>query len=294
MPLPATVRDAVLVRLAPLSDGARAAAETAAVAGAQMDLALVAGLAGEAAIGELLAVRAARRDGGRRRRVPSSARARRRLRGRAVAAPPRAAPRDRRRAALAAAATPARSPATGSPPATRRARWRRCARRSPTARPSTPTATPPGSAGRRFEIWPEGEQGAERVTALEQHARCAELAGDLIEAARAQRDVVAARRGLRRRPRAGRRRAPDGVDLRAPGRPCARPRRAPRGGGGVRGQRAAGRGRGRAARDRGLPAVGRAARRGAGHRGRGAPGGGARRARGPAGAIAWASRAWRA
>ena len=45
-----------------------------------------------------------------------------------------------------------------------------------------------------FEIWPEGEQGAERVAALEQHARCAELAGELAEAARAQRDVVAARR----------------------------------------------------------------------------------------------------
>ena len=55
MPLPATVRDAVLVRLAPLDDPTRAAAETAAVAGARMDLALVAGLTGEAALGELLA-----------------------------------------------------------------------------------------------------------------------------------------------------------------------------------------------------------------------------------------------
>ena len=55
MPLPATVRDAVLVRLAPLDDSTRAAAETAAVAGARMDLALVAGLTSEAAVGELLA-----------------------------------------------------------------------------------------------------------------------------------------------------------------------------------------------------------------------------------------------
>ena len=44
-----------------------------------------------------------------------------------------------------------------------------------------------------FEIWPEGEQGAERIAALERHARCAELAGELAEAARAQREVVAAR-----------------------------------------------------------------------------------------------------
>jgi predicted ATPase len=51
VPLPATVRDAVLVRVAPLSDGARAAAETAAVAGEHVDLGVVAGLAGEAGIG---------------------------------------------------------------------------------------------------------------------------------------------------------------------------------------------------------------------------------------------------
>jgi tetratricopeptide (TPR) repeat protein len=44
-----------------------------------------------------------------------------------------------------------------------------------------------------FEIWPEGEQGPERIAALERHARCAELAGELAEATRAQREVVAAR-----------------------------------------------------------------------------------------------------
>src|SRR4029079_17290804 len=54
VPLPATVRDAVLVRMAPLSDSGRAAAEVAAVAGARMDLAVVACLAGEAGIAELL------------------------------------------------------------------------------------------------------------------------------------------------------------------------------------------------------------------------------------------------
>jgi len=45
-----------------------------------------------------------------------------------------------------------------------------------------------------FEIWPEGERVEARVAALEQHGRCAELAGDLGEAAIAQRDVVTARR----------------------------------------------------------------------------------------------------
>ena len=54
VPLPGTVRDAVLVRVAPLSDTGRAAAEAAAVAGTRMDLAVVAGLAGEAGVAELL------------------------------------------------------------------------------------------------------------------------------------------------------------------------------------------------------------------------------------------------
>ena len=55
VPLPGTVRDAVLVRLAPLSEQGRAAAEAAAVAGARLDLALVADLTGEDGLGELFA-----------------------------------------------------------------------------------------------------------------------------------------------------------------------------------------------------------------------------------------------
>ena len=45
-----------------------------------------------------------------------------------------------------------------------------------------------------LDLWPEGERGAERIAVLERHARFAELAGELAEAARAQREVVAARR----------------------------------------------------------------------------------------------------
>jgi ATP/maltotriose-dependent transcriptional regulator MalT len=45
-----------------------------------------------------------------------------------------------------------------------------------------------------LDLWPEGERGPERIAALERHARFAELAGELAEAARAQREVVTARR----------------------------------------------------------------------------------------------------
>ena len=60
-------------------------------------------------------------------------------------------------------------------------------------RPSTPTATPRGLGRRALDLWPEGESGAADRRARG-HARHAELAGDLTEAARAQREVVAARR----------------------------------------------------------------------------------------------------
>ena len=45
-----------------------------------------------------------------------------------------------------------------------------------------------------LDLWPEGERGAERLEVVERYALHAELAGDLNEAARAQREVVAARR----------------------------------------------------------------------------------------------------
>ena len=45
-----------------------------------------------------------------------------------------------------------------------------------------------------LDMWPQGERGAERIALLERHARFAELSGELAEATRAQREVVAARR----------------------------------------------------------------------------------------------------
>jgi predicted ATPase len=54
IPVPETIRDAVLLRAAGLSDAARAAAEAASVAGPRFDLELVAALGGDAGLAELL------------------------------------------------------------------------------------------------------------------------------------------------------------------------------------------------------------------------------------------------
>ena len=60
-------------------------------------------------------------------------------------------------------------------------------------RPSTPTATPRGSVARRSTCGRRGS-AAPSACGVERYAAHAELAGDLNEAARAQREVVAARR----------------------------------------------------------------------------------------------------
>ncbi len=193
VPLPATVRDAVLVRLAPLGEHAHAAAETAAVAGAQMDLALVAGLTGEAALGELLAcgLLVETAGGAAAFRHPLVRDAvyetvpwlRRRALHRAIAEELRASGGDA--GEIAGHWLAARDPG----------RALDALRQAISDRAAVHAYGDATRLGRKaFEIWPQGEQEPERVTALEQHARYAELAGEFAEAARAQRDVVAARR----------------------------------------------------------------------------------------------------
>ena len=117
-----------------------------------------------------------------------------------MAAPARAAPRG----------SPRRSPPPAQPGRGRRplARGRatptgrstRCCAAAPSWPRSTPTATPPalGAPGAR----PVARGRARPPSASpcsSGYARCAELAGELAEAARAQREVVAARRAERRR-----------------------------------------------------------------------------------------------
>ena len=164
IPVPETIRDAVLLRAAGLSDAARAAAEAASVAGPRFDLELVAALGGEPGLDGAAHQRARGRDRAGRGLVPPRAGPRRHLRGRPVAAAPRAAPaagagpRGARRAgrrgrlalarrargppgARCAAARPRRSP--GAARLSRRGRGRRGARWS-----SGPTASARASASR--------------------------------------------------------------------------------------------------------------------------------------------------
>ncbi|WP_028065473.1 helix-turn-helix transcriptional regulator [Solirubrobacter soli] len=189
VPLPATVRDAVLVRIEPLSERGRAAAETAAVAGARMDLALLAGLAGEDGVAELLATGLLVETAG------GEAAFRHPLVRDAVYED---VPWLRRRTlhrSMAEAVDDAGEVAAHWLAARDSAHALNALRQAIADRAAVHAYRDATRLGRQaFEIWPEGEQVAERVAALEQHARYAELAGDLTEAARAQRDVVAARR----------------------------------------------------------------------------------------------------
>jgi DNA-binding NarL/FixJ family response regulator len=193
VPLPQTIRDAVLLRTAGDSDAARASAEAAAAAGARFDLDLVASLGYESGLAELLA------GGLIAETEPGQAAFRHPLARDAIYED---IPWLRRRAlhrALAAALEE-----RDGPGAEVAAHWL-AAREGERALDALVRAVGELSAlqahrdaarlaRQALELWPEGERGPERIALLERHALCAELAGELAEAARSQREVVAARR----------------------------------------------------------------------------------------------------
>jgi DNA-binding CsgD family transcriptional regulator len=193
VPLPQTVRDAVLVHLTELSEPARAAAEVAAVAGPVVDLDVVAGAADERGVGELLATgRLEEAEPGRARfRHPLAREAiyddvpwlRRRTLHRRLAEALRE--RDHDPAEIAGHWIAARDTARGV----------EALLEAIDGRAAVHAHRDAARLGRQaLELWPEGERGAERIAVVERYASHAELAGDLTEAARAQREVVAARR----------------------------------------------------------------------------------------------------
>ena len=168
-------------------------AETAAAVGSSFDLELVAAVDGEAGLGELLAAGLIREaDGGR-------AAFRHPLAREAIYDD---VPWLRRRALhrrLAEALG-----ARGADPAEVATHWL-AARDSPRALEALLAAIADAAAvhahrdaarlGRQaLDIWPEGERAEERLSVVERYAVHAELAGEVGEAARAQREVVAARR----------------------------------------------------------------------------------------------------
>jgi DNA-binding CsgD family transcriptional regulator/tetratricopeptide (TPR) repeat protein len=193
VPLPRTVREAVLVQTSGLSPVARAAGEAAAVAGADLDLELLASLGDEQGVGEVLA------SGLLVESEPGHATFRHPLAREAIYDD---IPWLRRRSLHAALARELRE--RGGEPAEIAGHWL-AARDSLRALEALLEAIPVRGSlhayrdatrlGRQaLDLWPAGERGGERVAMLEEHARYAQLAGELGEAARAQREVVAARR----------------------------------------------------------------------------------------------------
>ena len=194
LPVPDTIRDAVLLRAAGLSDEGRNAAEAASVAGAEFDLALVAALDCEAGLGELLRTGLVEeREAGRAAFRHTLARGaiyesvpwlRRRALHRRLAAELEAgggtsteiaahllAAGEREHAVTALLAAAAELASVHA--------YRDAAR----------------TARRALELWEAAEHEDERLRALERYAQWAELAGELSEATRALREAAAARAG---------------------------------------------------------------------------------------------------
>jgi DNA-binding CsgD family transcriptional regulator len=192
VPAPDTVRDAVLMSAAGLSDRARAALEAAAVAGPAFDLQLAGRLTSEDGLAELL------RHGVLREEGDGRASFRHALSWEAFYAD---VPWLRRRALhrqlaeeLEAAGGQSMELAThwlGARDAPRaRAALVRAARESEAVyayRDAT-------SAGRQaLELWPDDEEAAARIELLKAYAHCAELSGELAEAVKAWRELAASR-----------------------------------------------------------------------------------------------------
>ncbi len=176
-----------------MSDDARSAAEVAAVAGPVVDLDLLADMEDEQGIGELLAARRLVET------EPGRARFRQPLAREAIYDD---VPWLRRRTLHRRFAEALAD--RGHDPAEVATHWL-AARDTPRALEALLAAIDGRVAVHAhrdaarlglqvLELWPEGERGPERLAVVEQYAVHAELAGDFSEAARAQREVVAARR----------------------------------------------------------------------------------------------------
>ena len=197
IPLPETVRDAVLVAASDLSENGYAAAQAAAVAGEAFDLDVVGALAGHAGVAELIERglahetdpgRAAFRHGLTREALYADVPwMRRRALHRAIAE------------AGADAGMPSREVAThwlGARDGDRA----RDALLAAVAEFEAVHAHRDGADAARLalDLWPDGVDEDLRLDTLQRFARCAELAGELSEAARAWRELADVRHGLDR------------------------------------------------------------------------------------------------
>src|SRR4051812_6314129 len=192
VPVPETVRDAVLLSLGQLSDDGRAAAEAAAVIGQSVDIELLGELAPEAGVAELIRHGLLAEDGAGR------ASFRHALSREALYAD---VPWLRRRAlhrqvaeALEAGGGESMEIATHWRGAREAAQARSALERAARESEAVHAYRDATKAGRQaLELWPGDEDEPARIEALERYARCAELAGELAEAVRAWRELAAVR-----------------------------------------------------------------------------------------------------
>ena len=195
IPLPDTVRDAVLIHASELSQEGRSAAEAAAVAGVVFDFDLVASLSSPAGVAELL------ERGLAREQDAGSAVFRHGLARDALYAD---VPWMRRRRlhralaeALEAAGAPSRVIAAHWLGARDGARARDALLRAAAEAAAVHAFRDAADAGRQaLDLWPEGEDAALRLQVLERYGGCAELSGQLAEATRAWRELASVREGI--------------------------------------------------------------------------------------------------
>jgi DNA-binding NarL/FixJ family response regulator len=192
VPLPDTVRDAVLIRASELSPEGRSAAEAAAVAGEEFDLDLLAELSSRDGMAELLSSGiVVERDGGR-------AKFRHALTREALYADvpwlQRRVLHRRLAAELEATGAKGMEVATHWLGARHETAARDALLRAAEESRAVHAYRDAARAGRQaLELWPEGEDEARRVEALQSYANSAELGGELAEAARAWREICAIR-----------------------------------------------------------------------------------------------------
>jgi DNA-binding NarL/FixJ family response regulator len=188
MPIPETIREAVLVGVSELPPAAREAAEIAAVMGQQIDLRLAREYAPESGLAELLAVGLVEEDasGGA---VFHHALAQEALYAE-VPWTRRHELHNRFGEAIEAAGGSGLEVAAHWLGAGNTDRARdalvRAARESEEIRAHRDAAR---AAQQALELWPEGEDETLRRETLERYGRCAELAGDLVDAAKAWREL---------------------------------------------------------------------------------------------------------
>jgi DNA-binding NarL/FixJ family response regulator len=194
VPVPDSVREAVLVRLSTLSPEASGAAEVAAVCGSQVDLRLASELSPGAGLAELIEV------GLLEERGPGRAAFRHGLVQEALYAE---VPWIRRRELHQRLAELAEAAGAGdlevaahwlgaAAPARARAALVRAARGSEKLHAHRDASR---AARQALESWDRGEDEELRLETLERLGRCAELAGELAEAAKAWRELAAERQG---------------------------------------------------------------------------------------------------